>query len=249
MASPERVEFLDIEFDVLTLEELLEHAVARAPDSPFGYVVTPNADHVVQLHRRPETLREAYRDAAYAVCDSRILAQLAKWAGLVLPPVPGSDFTARFLRESLRSDDAVLIVGGSWEQIERLKADYGLRHVLHFDAPMNLARDPAARSATAQFVIDHPARYIFFALGSPQQEMIAHEVWKSGKARGLGFCIGASIDFLTGKAKRAPRVMRRLKLEWLHRLVKEPRRMWRRYLVDDIEVFGIYRRWRRRRGL
>ena len=249
MPTPERIDFLGVTFDVLTVEGLMDRAVARDPEASFGYVATPNVDHIVKLHRRPEALTEIYRDAAYTVCDSRILSFLAGRAGLSLPPVPGSDFTARFLREAVKPDDPVLLIGGSAEQVERLKAQYGLTHVLHFDAPMNLARDAAARSQTAQFVIEHPARYIFFALGSPQQEMIAHEVWRSGRTRGLGLCIGASIDFLTGKAKRAPLVLRKLKLEWLHRLVREPRRMWRRYLVDDIEVFGIYRRWRRQRSL
>jgi N-acetylglucosaminyldiphosphoundecaprenol N-acetyl-beta-D-mannosaminyltransferase len=249
MATAERIEFLNLGFDALTLEELVACVKARPGDAPFDYVVTPNVDHVVQLHRQPDILSEIYRDAAFTVCDSRILATLAKAAGLELTTVPGSDFTARFLAEAIQPEDAVLIVGGTAEQADRLRSLYGFRHLAHYAAPMNLAHDPHARSEVAGFVIAHPARYIFFAVGSPQQELIAHEVWKSGKALGTGFCIGASIDFLTGKTKRAPRLIRRLKLEWLHRLIREPRRMWRRYLVDDIKIFRIYRRWRRQRRL
>ena len=249
MTKAERIDFLGMDFDILTLEELIVHVRARRDDAPFGYVVTPNVDHLVQIHRQPDLLRVIYRDAAFTVCDSRILAALAKSAGLHLTTVPGSDFTARFLAESIEPEDTVLLVGGNANQAQKLSSLYDLTHLAHYEAPMNLARDAGARSEVAGFVIAHPARYVFFAVGSPQQELIAHEVWKSGKARGTGFCIGASIDFLTGKAKRAPRLMQRLKLEWLHRLIKEPRRMWRRYLVDDIEIFRIYWRWRRQRCL
>jgi exopolysaccharide biosynthesis WecB/TagA/CpsF family protein len=249
MAKAERIDFLGVDFDVLTLEELMGCVRARLADAPFGYVVTPNVDHLVQIHRQRDLLGEIYRDAVFTVCDSRILAALARSAGLRLTTVPGSDFTARFLAEAIEPEDAVLLVGSSADQAEKLMSLYGLKHLSHYEAPMNLSRDAGARSKTAAFVIAHPARYVFFAVGSPQQELIAHEVWRSGKARGTGFCIGASIDFLTGKAKRAPRLMQQLKLEWLHRLIKEPLRMWRRYLVDDIEIFRIYRRWRRQRGL
>ena len=249
MANARRLDFLDIDFDVLTLEELVTHVRARPTDAPFGYVVTPNVDHLVQIHRQPDLLREVYRDAVFTVCDSRILAALARRAGLHLTTVPGSDFTARFLADGIEPEDTVLLVGGSADHVDQLRSLYDLKRLSHFEAPMNLARDAGARSEVADFVIAHPARYVFFAVGSPQQELIAHEVWKSARAQGTGFCIGASIDFLTGKAKRAPRLMQRLKLEWLHRLIREPRRMWRRYLVDDIEIFRIYLRWRRQRGL
>lgn len=246
--SPGRAEFLGVTFDTLTLEDLMQRVTDRRADAPFAYVITPNTDHVVRFNRMPEAVEAIYRDAAFTVCDSRILAALAKFSGIVLTTVPGSDFTARFIGEAINTDDSVLVVGGDAEQIERLKAIYGLRNVEHFDAPMNLAQDPVARRETAQFVLSHPARYIFFALGSPQQELVAHEVWRSGQAIGTGLCIGASIDFLTGKAKRAPRVMQSLKLEWLYRLIQEPGRLWRRYLVEDVQVFAIYRRWRRHRS-
>jgi hypothetical protein len=63
----------------------------------------------------------------------------------------------------------------------------------------------------------------------------------------VGLCVGASLDFLGGKARRAPLWMQRARLEWLHRLLREPRRMWHRYLVEGPKILLLWQRWRRTR--
>jgi UDP-N-acetyl-D-mannosaminuronic acid transferase (WecB/TagA/CpsF family) len=78
-------------------------------------------------------------------------------------------------------------------------------------------------------------------LGSPQQEKIAAMLLTRGRARGLALCVGAAIDFLTGKERRAPAWMLRGGVEWLYRLAQSPRRMTRRYLVRGPRVFGVLR--------
>jgi UDP-N-acetyl-D-mannosaminuronic acid transferase (WecB/TagA/CpsF family) len=75
------------------------------------------------------------------------------------------------------------------------------------------------------------------AIGSPQQEIIAQRLKERGIARGLALCVGASINFLTGIEKRAPLWMREAGLEWLYRLTKNPRRLWKRYLVRGPKIF------------
>ena len=70
---------------------------------------------------------------------------------------------------------------------------------------------------------------------------------EAGDATGCGLCIGASLDFITGRQRRAPRVVQRLGLEWAHRLASQPGRLWRRYLVDGPKIFRLARRWHRER--
>lgn len=108
---------------------------------------------------------------------------------------------------------------------------------------MGLASNPLARQSAAQFVIDSQAKFTFIAVGSPQGELIAHEVARIGGARGTAFCIGAAIEFITGDQKRAPRWIQDCGLEWAHRLAGNPRRLWRRYLVDGLAIFPIFARW------
>ena len=74
--------------------------------------------------------------------------------------------------------------------------------------------------------------------------MIAKEAREYPGSTGVALCIGAALEFLTGEQKRAPRFLRTFGLEWAHRLVTNPRRLWRRYLVDGVRIFPIYLRWR-----
>jgi exopolysaccharide biosynthesis WecB/TagA/CpsF family protein len=82
------------------------------------------------------------------------------------------------------------------------------------------------------------------AVGSPGQEILAAAIQASGRAVGTGLCAGASLDFLAGAAQRAPWLMQRAGLEWLHRMASDPRRLTRRYLHDDPPVFGMLMRER-----
>ncbi len=98
--------------------------------------------------------------------------------------------------------------------------------------------------AAVRFVLDHPARLIFLAVGSPRQELLAAAVQATDAATGTALCIGAGLDFLAGAARRAPAWMQRAGLEWLHRLSSNPRRMARRYLRDDPPVLALLLRER-----
>ena len=80
----------------------------------------------------------------------------------------------------------------------------------HYDPPMGFERDPVAFAATVAFVRDNPARFVFLAVGSPRQEYLAAAIGAAGGATGTGLCIGASLEFLAGARRRAPRFMRRI---------------------------------------
>jgi exopolysaccharide biosynthesis WecB/TagA/CpsF family protein len=162
--------------------------------------------------------------------------------GLRVRVCPGSDLTAVLFRELLRADDRVVLIGGSAAQAQRLAADHGLRDLRHHCPPMGFSRDPAAVEACLQFIEQaSPFRYCLIAVGCPQQEAVAAMLKSRGRARGLGLCIGASINFLTGVERRAPRWLQRAHLEWLFRLLSEPGRMAKRYLVRGPRVFWLLR--------
>jgi N-acetylglucosaminyldiphosphoundecaprenol N-acetyl-beta-D-mannosaminyltransferase len=220
-------------------------AIARRPDgAPFGYVVTPNADHLVRLERQPELL-SIYRGALLRLMDSRMVSRAAHILGLSAPSVaPGSDVTARLLGYHLRSRERVTIVGLRPAFLPALVERCGIAPPAHHDPAMGFARDPAALQAAVEFVIAHPARFVFLAVGSPAQEILAAAIQATGRAVGTGLCAGASLDFLSGAAQRAPVLMQRAGLEWLHRMASDPARLARRYLHDDPPVFRMLMRER-----
>lgn len=245
----ERENFLDVTFDVLPSDLLISRIEEIRSGDPYRYLVTPNVDHVVRLHRagaQVPGLQEAYRNADFCICDSKVLALLARWRGLHLPVVPGSDLTAALFDRAIHDGDRIAIIGGDTALLNQLQRAFpGIEFVQHCP-PMGLLHDPVARSEAAQFIADARARFSFICVGSPQQELIAAQAAKLGTVTGMAFCVGAALEFITGQTKRAPRFARRLGLEWAHRLLTNPRRLWRRYLIEGPAIFLLAYRWPRR---
>jgi N-acetylglucosaminyldiphosphoundecaprenol N-acetyl-beta-D-mannosaminyltransferase len=233
-------DFLGARFDRVDSDVTFRRIVETAQKlEPFRYVVTPNVDHLVRLAREPE-LTELYAEAWLVVCDSRVVELMGQAQGLRIKAAPGSDLTERLLTEAIDPNDSITIIGGAAHVVAAVKKRFNLTNVHWHDPPMGLRAKPGAIAACAQFVAAHPSKWVLFAVGSPQQEMVAHSVALRGDCVGVGLCVGASLDFLAGAATRAPRWMRAARLEWLHRLASEPGRMWKRYLLDGPRIFGLW---------
>jgi exopolysaccharide biosynthesis WecB/TagA/CpsF family protein len=211
----------------------------------FGYVVTPNVDHLVRLHE-DEDFRSIHADASYVLLDSRFAANLLRlFRGVRLPVCTGSDLTAALFEGVVKPSDRIVLIGSGVEQARTLEARFGLRDLRHFNPPMGFIRDPEAVEACLRFIeAASPFRFCLIAVGTPQGESLAQRVKARRVARGLALCIGASIDFLTGAQQRAPLWMRRLGFEWLYRLGRDPRRLAVRYLIRSPRFFAYQRRAR-----
>jgi len=208
----------------------------------YAYVVTPNVDHLIRLHE-DASFRALYAGAAYRLNDSRFLSHLLRARRITLPVCTGSDLSAKLFGKVIAPDDRVVLVGGSDAQAREIVERYGLRGLVHHNPPMGFIHDPEAVEACLRFVEAHsPFRFCFIAVGSPQQEIVAQRLGERGVARGLALCVGASIDFLTGRERRAPAWLQRIGFEWVFRLVQAPARMAHRYLVRGPRVFRLLRR-------
>lgn len=246
----DRSDFLGVDFDTMPMDRVVDELAQVTSASRFGYLVTPNVDHLVRLEKSggdQSLLRTCYARADFCVCDSRVLARLARLTGLRLPVVAGSDLVARLFEEVVRPGDKIAIIGGDELTLRELQLRFPHLVIVQQTPPMDLRTNPQARSQSATFIADQNARFAFLAVGSPQQEMIAEEASRIPGATGMALCIGAGLDFLVARRVRAPRLVRSLGLEWAHRLASEPRRMWRRYLVEGPRIFLIAWRWRQRR--
>lgn len=150
----------------------------------------------------------------------------------------GSDLTAELLGHVVSPADPLVLIGGSESQAKEIAGDYGLGNVHHHNPPMGFITNAEATEFCLRFIeARSPFRFCFLAVGSPQQEMIAQRLQARGKARGLVLCVGAALNYLSGAERRAPRWMQRFALEWLYRLVQDPKRLARRYLVRGPRVF------------
>jgi exopolysaccharide biosynthesis WecB/TagA/CpsF family protein len=206
----------------------------------FGYVVTANVDHAIRYHH-DAGFRDLYANATYVLLDSRFLVRVLRLVKRQhLRASPGSDLTATIFEQVLGPKDVALVVGGTASQAQRLRAEFGLESLHHIDPPMNFIRDPVAvENCLQQIEAASPFRFCFLAIGSPQQEIIACKLRQRGIARGLALCVGAAINYMTGTERRAPVWMQHQGLEWLFRLLQQPRRLAHRYLVRGPRIFWL----------
>jgi exopolysaccharide biosynthesis WecB/TagA/CpsF family protein len=208
----------------------------------FGYVVTPNVDHLIRYHDDP-VFRGLYAEAAYVLLDSQFLSRLLRAIqGIRVRVCTGSDLTAQLFARVVAPADRIVLIGCTDEQARLLAERYGLTGLCHYNPPMGFIQDPQQIEACVRFVESHsPFRFCLLAVGAPQQEILAQALKSRGVARGMGLCIGASINFLTGAERRAPRWIQRTGMEWLYRLLNDPYRLAKRYLVRGPRVFSLLR--------
>ena len=244
-----QTEFVGVCFDQLDEYAVIDACFRLAREPRFTYVATPNVDHIVRLHAATppaaDKLWRAYRGAALRLCDSRILQLLASWSQVDLTLVPGSDLTGGLLRDPRLAGMRVALIGADEDAhrwLARTRPDAAFVQNI---PPMGVASNSAAQDAVVDFVEAADANVVLFALGAPHSELLCQRIAEIGAVHGVGLCIGASIEFLSGAKRRAPLWIRRLRLEWAFRLASEPRRLWRRYLIEGPRIFVIWRNWKR----
>lgn len=225
--------------DDYEVEEFASLAARLRPDR-YGYVVTPNVDHLIRYSAN-ERLQALYSAAAFVLLDSRFLALcLALTRGQRLRVCRGSDLTLRLLEQVAGSHERIVLVGATAAQARQLAACFNLPNLRHVDVPMGFIRRPEQlERCLLDIEAAAPFRYCFLAVGSPQQEEVAYRLQKRGRARGLALCVGASINFLTGVERRAPLRLQSWGLEWLYRLLQNPRRLAKRYLLRGPRIFWL----------
>jgi len=234
----------NIDFYDGTNAELIDHVV-EARGHAFSYIVTPNVNHVVRLEDDLE-LQRAYVEASHRICDSQVLKRLMILQRIPVPEViPGSNLTEELIGIAQAGSWRVTVIGSGDEEMRRMRRLYPNVTFFHHNPRMGFFDRPREVQACLDFVSRHPADLVVLAVGCPRQEILGRLIQADGRARGVGLCVGASVDFLSGKVKRAPRWMQRMSIEWLHRMCAEPRRLVKRYTKDAVRMIPIlYRQFR-----
>ena len=220
----------------MTIDQAAEDILAHGT-GPYGYVVTPNVQHMVRLLDDKKNVRPLYLAAWRVLCDSRILSRLAKLMGIDLPVVTGSDLTAKLLARASERGLHVAVVGPNEADCRKLQALYPGLLVDWHTPEFGFIGNPASVDLAVNFVIETQAPVVFLAVGMPQQEVLARQIQDHPEARGIALCIGASIDFLTGRQRRAPVWMQHAGIEWMHRLLTNPFRLASRYFLECPRIF------------
>ena len=229
--------------DRVTFAEALDAITELVERRQGGTVFTPNVDHIV-MASEDDSFRRAYAAVDLALADGMPVVWASRALGSPLPEkVSGSDLVPPLMRLAAMKGWRVYLLGGGRGVAQRaafrLRAAHPDLAIVGTASPRIDMREPEAtrRGIVAEIQEARPD-LVLVGLGAPKQELWIHES-ANGLRPAVLLGVGAAIDFLAGTARRAPGWMSAAGLEWLYRLGREPRRLWRRYLLRDPRFLRI----------
>ena len=239
---------LNIDILSLTQQELLGRLEK-------GVLVTPNVDHLVKLQSDKE-FYEVYQQAEWVVCDSKILYLLSKLLKHPLPEaIPGSSFfTSYYMYHKDDPDCRIFLLGAmdgvAQKAMERINEKVGRQIIVGAYSPSyGFEKKEEENQMIYEKINRSEANVVLVGVGCPKQEKWIFSQKGNMPDVRIWMALGATIDFEAGNVKRAPRFMQKLYLEWFYRFLMEPKRMFKRYFIDDMlffyyfakQLMGIYR--------
>ncbi len=233
------VRILQAQIHAVTCDELLNQL-------DRGVLFTPNVDHLVKLES-DEEFRRCYDRADWVVCDSRILYFCSKLLKRSLPEtIPGSSFFPAFYRYHRNNPDCRIFLlgaapGVAIRAMERINAGMGRRIVVGAHSPSyGFEKNEEENRQIYDIINRSGANVVLVGVGSSKQEkwIMNHKDRMPGVD--IWMALGATIDFEAGNIRRAPKILQKLCLEWFYRFCMEPKRLFRRYFIDDVKFFYYF---------
>lgn len=240
-SSTEQVTILGARIDNISWEQTLEKISGLVEQKTPSYVVTPNVDHLIRFQNDADFVR-IYQNAALVLADGMPLLWASKFLGTpIKEKISGSDLAPKIAELAASKGYSLFLLGGREGAAEQaaqvLISRYpGLIVAGHYCPPMGFEHDAAENEKITRLIKQASPDILFVGLGSPKQERwISRYHNEIGVPVSIG--IGVTFEFIAGIVKRAPAWMQHAGLEWFWRLLMEPARLWRRYLVDDMKYF------------
>ncbi len=244
-----RIKFMNTEIDNLTMQEALKEIDKLIKERKCAYVVTPNVDHIVQLETNKE-LQAVYANASLILTDGKPLLWIAKWYGTpIKEKISGSDLFPLLCKMAAEKEYTMFFLGAAEGVAARaaenlMKRYKGLQIVGTYSPPYGFEKDQIEMNKIKTMIRNSNPHILIVGLGCPKQEKFIYYNRKElGVPISLG--LGASFDFEAGNIKRAPKWMADHGLEWLFRITQDPKRMAKRYLVDDRKILSLAIKYRR----
>jgi N-acetylglucosaminyldiphosphoundecaprenol N-acetyl-beta-D-mannosaminyltransferase len=233
-----KVDLLGMDFDNFSKQELLLNLKK-------GVIFTPNVDHLMKLRRDPDFV-SVYQKADFKVCDSQVLMYASRFLGKPLKAkLSGADLFPWFCEYHKHNEDIKIFLLGGAESVakeaqRRINIRTGREIVVgEYSPSYGFESNPEECAKIISLIKSSPANVVAVCLGAPKQEKWITTYREHLPNIDIFMAIGAAVDFEAGCKPRAPQYVSDLGLEWLYRLICEPKRLWRRYLVEGMPFVGL----------
>lgn len=244
-----RMRFMNTYVDNVTEKEAIAHIEECIKKRKICHVITPNVDQIVRIEEDPY-FKKICDSAELLLVDGHPLMWIAKWYGKpIKEKICGSDLVPHLCKVASEKGYRVFLLGAAEgvaaKAARKLEGSYpGIKIVGTYSPPYGFEKDQAELGKINSMLFESKADLLFVGMGVPKQDKFIYENMKKYQIP-MSFSIGATIDFLAGEQKRAPRWMTDHGIEWIYRLLSDPKRMFKRYIVDDTKIFGLAWKYRK----
>lgn len=232
----------------VTMSETVEAIEQMIAADKKSYVVAINVDVVMKIEADPY-LKKIVDDADMVLVDGKPLVWISKLHGRPLKAkISGSDLVPLLCEISAKKGYSIFIIGGkdgiAAQARQRLEQKLpGIRIAGTYAPPFGFENDQEELDKINRMISEAHPDLLIACFGCPKQEKWIYENIEKYDAK-VSVCAGATVDFLAGNVKRAPKWMSEHGLEWFYRFLQEPRRMFRRYFVDDMKIIRLIKKYR-----
>lgn len=232
---------VDIEEALSAIEELIA-------DKKKSYIVEVNVDVVMKIEDDCY-LKKIVDNADMTLVDGKPLIWISKWhKSPIKAKISGSDLVPLLCESARDKGYSIFIIGGKNGVAEKAKENLerylpGIKIVGTYSPAFGFENDEVELDKINKKISDANPDLLIVCFGCPKQEKWIYENYKKYCAK-VSICAGATVDFLAGNVKRAPKWMSEHGFEWLYRFIQEPKRMFKRYFIDDIKILKLIKKYR-----
>ncbi len=234
----DRIEFLGIPMDIATMDETVSHIEDKVAQGHFVQHVVVNVAKIVNMQKDP-TLTESVKACDVINIDGMGVVFGARFLGFDVPErVAGVDLFHELLRMSAKRDFPIFLLGATEEVVTIAAKKVKEQNPNLTIAGFNDGYFWDDEEAVVNKIRESGAKLLFVAITSPKKENFINK-WQDQLGVNFVMGVGGTFDVAAGKVKRAPIWMQNYGLEWFYRVLQEPRRMWKRYLITNVKFLFL----------
>lgn len=244
-----RQKFMNTYIDNVTMEEAIGHIEECIQRKKIGQVITPNVDQIVRMEW-DDYFKKICDNCELLLVDGHPLMWIAKLYGKPFKEkICGSDLIPALCNIASKKGYSVFFLGAApgiaakAAEIMR-EQNLGLKIAGTYSPPLGFEKDPEELVRINKMLLESEADMLFVGMGVPKQDAFIYENMHKYEIP-MSFSIGGTIDFIAGIQKRAPKWVNKIGFEWMYRLLHDPRRMFKRYIVDDMKIIRLYWKYRK----
>jgi N-acetylglucosaminyldiphosphoundecaprenol N-acetyl-beta-D-mannosaminyltransferase len=233
-----RVLLMGFRIDCITERQVIRHVISSIREGRGGWIVTPNVDHLRIISQRPDLLA-LLSEATLRVADGMPLMWASRLQGTPLPErVTGAGLILSLTAAAAKAGASIFLLGGdpgdgeaAAAVLKRLNPELKVAGILC--PPPGFENDPLQMTEIGNALHAAKPDMVYSCFGFPKQEFVIDAVrHRLPSTWFLG--LGGSLSMVSGRTRRAPSWMQGIGMEWLWRLGLEPRRLFHRYIVNDL---------------